>query len=324
MTGERATVQRLLRNLAGIGVALMLVVIVSSAYLRLEQAGLSCADWPDCYGRIATRAPVTSEVGAARFVHRIAASAVGVALLALLLVAATQRPLPRLQTAIAGSALLVAIGLATLGAQFSTAAPGPPLPAVTLSNLGGGFALLGLLWWLRLTTLPMPAVRRPARAGLRWLAALGLLALIAQIALGGLVNAKFAALSCPAFPTCGASLPKGALLSSLDPTQALAVGIDGMILRPPALAVLPWAHRIGALVVLALGLLLAAPLFRTGGPARRLAVLLAALLALQVALGAAAVLLAVPLPVVLAHNLIAALLLCTLVSVNRLAGAGAA
>jgi heme A synthase len=172
--------------------------------------------------------------------------------------------------------------------------------------------------------LPMPAAPRAARAGLRWLVAIALLALIAQIALGGLVNAKFAALSCPAFPACGAPWPNGALLSSLDPTQTLAVGIDGVILRPPELAALPWAHRVGALIVLALGLLLAARLVRTGGPARRLAVLLATLLAVQAALGAAAVLLEVPLPVVLAHNLIAALLLCTLVSVNRLAQTEAA
>lgn len=321
MTGERTAVLRLLRNLASVGVALMLVVIVSSAYLRLAQAGLSCADWPACYGRIATQAPVTTEVRVARFAHRIAASAVGVALVALLLVATTQRPFLRRQTAIAGTALLIAIGLATLGAQFSAAAPGAPLPAVTLANLGGGFALLALLWWLRLTVLPMPVAPRAACSGMRWIAALALLALIAQIALGGLVSAKFAALSCPTFPSCGALWSWGALPSSLDPMQALVVGPDGAILRPPALAVLPWAHRVGALGVLALGLLVAALLFRAGGPARRLAVLLAALLATQVALGAAAVLLSAPLPIVLAHNLVAALLLCTLVSVNRLAQA---
>lgn len=324
MTGERAAVQRLLRNLAGVGVALMLVVIVSSAYLRLAQAGLSCADWPACYGRIATQAPPTSEVRVARLAHRVAASSVGVALVALLLVAATQRPLLKRQTAIAGTALLIAVGLAALGAQFSAGAASAPLPAVTLANLGGGFALLALLWWLRLSVLPMSAAASTPRGGLRWIAALALLALITQMTLGGLVSAKFAALSCPAFPGCGAPWPSGALTSILDPMQALGVGPDGVILRPPELAALPWAHRVGALVVLALGLLLAVALYRTDGPARHLAVLLAALLATQVALGAAAALLSVPLPIVLAHNLLAALLLCTLVSVNRLAQTEAA
>jgi heme A synthase len=74
---ERASVQGLLRTLASIGAVLMLVVIVSSAFMRLDQAGLSCADWPACYGRVDRNAAATTGVLAARFAHRVAASAVG-------------------------------------------------------------------------------------------------------------------------------------------------------------------------------------------------------------------------------------------------------
>jgi heme A synthase len=320
---ERATVLRLLRKLATVGAALMLVVVVASAYLRLAQAGLSCVDWPACYGRIATHSEPGPDLRVARLAHRLAASAVGVALIALLLVAATQRPRPKVQTAIAAGALLVALGLAGVGARFSAADIVAPLPLVTLLNLGGGFALLALLWWLRVSSQPAPSPPVKRRVGLQWFVTLALVALIAQIVLGALVSAKFAALSCPSFPVCGAPWPEGAL-SSLDPTQPLVRGADGAIIRLPALAALPWMHRIGALAVGALGALLVVRILRAGGAGRRLAVVLAALLVAQAALGATATLQDLPLPIVLAHNLVAALLLCNLVSLSWLAHANAA
>ena len=317
LTDERAAAERLLRGLAAAGVALMLVVIVSSAYLRLVQAGLSCSEWPTCYGRLTERPEVAFLISFARISHRIAASAVGIAVIALVLIAVAQRPRLQPQTAAATAALLIALCLAGLGAQSSAAAPPAPLPWVTLLNLGGGFALLALLWWLK--SPPPRGPPSPSRAGLPWIAGLALGAVILQIVLGGLVSAKFAALSCPSFPACGAPWSYGDLASVLDPTQRLAVGSDGAIVRSPALAALASAHRIGALVVIALTAVLVfwLPVLRDG--AGRVAVALAGLLAAQLALGAAAAVFGPLLPVVLAHNLTAALLLCALVSANRLA-----
>jgi cytochrome c oxidase assembly protein subunit 15 len=316
MTEERASVQRLLRLLATTGAALTLVVIVSSAYLRLAQAGLSCSDWPACYGRVSIHDAASTPERAARFVHRLAASAVGAALLGLLLVAATQRPWLKRQSAIALAALVVAALLAALGARVSGAAPAAPIPAVTLANLGGGFTLLALLAWLRLTTLqPQPAIANP-RVWCKLVAALALVLVIAQIALGAMVNARFAGLACPGLPACGAIWPDGALFASVDPFVELSVGPDGAIDRPPMLAALHWAHRVGALVVVGLGAVLALRLRRGSERRRRLGNALAALLVAQVMLGAAAVRWSLPLPVVLTHNLVAALLLVAMVTIN--------
>ena len=231
--------------------ALMLVVIVSSVYLRLNQAGLSCSDWPACYGRVDPQAAATSGLVIARFAHRIAASAVGVVLLAAVLIGATQRPWLGRQVGIAAAAFAIALYLAALGAQFPASASEIPSPAVILANLGGGFALLGLLWLLRLTMAPPLVVE--TTLWLKLAATLALLAVIAQIVLGALVSAKFAALACPAFPVCGSDWPTGTLLQSLDPFADRVLGPDGAIARPAALAALHWAHRVGALIVFALG-----------------------------------------------------------------------
>lgn len=40
----------LLATATSIALVLVFTVIAASAYLRLDQAGLGCADWPACYG----------------------------------------------------------------------------------------------------------------------------------------------------------------------------------------------------------------------------------------------------------------------------------
>jgi heme a synthase len=323
-----ASVRRLLRLLATAGAALVLVVIVSSAYLRLSQAGLSCADWPACYGDMTHVAEITTAQYGARLAHRFAASAVGAVLLALLVLAMRQRPRLRPQALLAGAGLLVAAGLATLGAVTSESTRAIPLPAVTLANLLGGFALLAVSWWLRETvslrsasttamsaTMAKAAARRarPSRA-LRTLGVLTLATVIGQVTLGALVSAKFAALACPAFPLCGADAATGSLLATLNPFTALDVDASGSIVRPVALASLHWAHRIGAHAVLVLAAILAVALVRNG---MRDGYIVALLVVAAVALGASSVLTGVPLPLVLAHNVAAALLLAALVTINH-------
>ena len=312
MTTEYDSVQRLLKLLATAGAALVLVVIVSSAFLRLAGAGLSCSDWPACYGRVAPDAVITTGQTLARLAHRIAATGVGAILLALSLIAWTQRP-PRVRQGVIVAVCLVIVGgLAVLG----VATPGARLPAVTVGNLGGGFALFALLVWLRLTVSGPGPLLADAPTWLKLVAALSLLALIAQIALGAMVSAKFAALACPAFPGCGAVWPEGAFLASLDPLKELRVGPDGSIARAPSLAALHFAHRIGGAIVIVLITVVAGKLVSAGGRERRLGAIAMGLALAQAALGATAVLAQLPLGAVVAHNATAALLLAALAALN--------
>ena len=314
--GERESARRLLRLLATAGAALMFIVIVASAYMRLSQAGLSCADWPACYGRADAHAAAAAETRGARLVHRIAASAVGIVLLAALLVGIAQHPRPKRQVALVVAALVIALFLAGLGSSIPASAAAPSSLRVTLANLGGGFALLALLWWLRLSTLQAALLERAAPL-LKLLAALALLAIVAQIALGALVSAKFAALACPVLPGCGADWSLGALLDGLDLTRDPSFGANGEMLRPGSLAALHWAHRSGALVAATLGAAVGFWLLRAGGRAQRIGFVVIVLFVAQLSLGAAAVLANFPLALVVAHNACAALLLLSLISANR-------
>ena len=317
---------RLLRTLATAGGALVLVVIVSSAYLRLSQAGLSCADWPACYGQVAQATSVTAAQRGARLAHRFAASAVLFVLLALLALALARRPRLAQQATIALAGLVVAGALGVIGAVSSETTRLVPLPAVTIANLAGGFALLALLWLLRETTLPRsahggamgsPASIRSATAPrptatLRWLVASTLVVAVAQILLGALVSGKFAGLACPGVPLCGADVSLSGFRAAIDPFAPLDVDASRTIVRPASLSSLHFAHRIGAHVVLVLAAALVVALAR--GRRGREAAIVAILVGAQLALGATSVLAGLPLAVVLAHNLVAALLLATLVT----------
>jgi heme a synthase len=96
--------------------------------------------------------------------------------------------------------------------------------------------------------------------------------------------------------------------------RPLGVGPDGQLLTLEALRAIHWTHRVGALVTaLVLGGF-AFMLIRRR--ARKMGAVLLGFLALQIALGIANVLGSLPLPIAVAHNGIAALLLGWMVLIN--------
>src|SRR6187402_3119215 len=102
----KPVVYRHFHRLAWLTVALALGVIVFGAFVRLSNAGLSCPDWPTCYGR-ATWPTHDHEIATANATferaveptkawreqgHRHLAAALGLMILVLALVAARKRP----------------------------------------------------------------------------------------------------------------------------------------------------------------------------------------------------------------------------------------
>lgn len=307
---------------------LALMVVMLGAYTRLTHAGLGCPDWPGCYGFIGVpqsaeqlahaerhfpEAPVEAEKGWNEMVHRYFAGSLGLLILVIALRALRWR-----QRQLAGQPLrlpLALLGLVLLQAAFGMWTVTLKLwPQVVTAHLLGGFATLGLLFLLTLRLSgALPPLAVPAR--LRVLAALALLAVIGQIALGGWVSSNYAAVACVDLPTChGQWWPAMDFANGFHLTQHIGPNYLGGQLDSDARTAIHMSHRLGALLVSLLLLTLAGQLWRAGVP--RLAGLLLLALGVQLGLGIANVLLHLPLAVAVAHNLGGAALLLVLVLVN--------
>lgn len=297
-----------LRRLA-LGCALaVLAVTILSAYLRLSKIGLGCDNWPQCYGQQqrqlqqgqAHSGADSVAIGAARAVHRALAVAALLLIIVMLVVSFGSAPVLQSEGLLALALLVLALALAVLG-RWSSAAR---VPAVAMGNLLGGFAMLALCTRLAL------AGRTQAWPRLRGWALAATVLLVVQVALGGLVSASFAGLSCSGDAPC-----------SLWPAlQQSGLGVLNPWREPVLADTAPFnsdgvsahsLHRLMAWLVAALLLPLALLAWRRGR--RRTAALLVGVLLAQLLVGVVMAQLGLPLALALAHNLLAALLLATLV-----------
>jgi heme a synthase len=324
-------VKQRFRRLALFAVALTVVVVVLGAFTRLVDAGLGCPDWPGCYGFLGiplsdtaistaeTRfpdSPVEPDKAWWEMIHRYFAGSLGLVILALALGAyndARRRPNAdgsrNLPLKLSLGLLALVILQATFGAWTVTL---KLWPQVVTAHLLGGFATLSLLWLLCLRLGVLDTVRAPG--AVLPLAAIALVLVVLQIALGGWVSSNYAALACHDFPTChGRWWPEMDFAQGFNLAQAVGPNYLGGQLESDARIAIHFVHRLGALVVVLVTGLLAWRLHTAGSP---LALPLVAVLGIQVALGVLNVALALPLAVATAHNAVGALLLLVLVTVN--------
>lgn len=373
----RPAVYKHFHRFAWLAVALTLCVVVFGAFVRLSDAGLSCPDWPTCYGRAAwpqAASEVNDHAASAirpfethkawrEQVHRMLAGSLGVLVLLLAVLAARKRRYGIAQIAIASLLVAAAIPLymrGEHGAASALAILGETVllfaalrwsntdlartgaltlaviifqallgmwtvtwllkPIVVMGHLLGGLTTFALLTWMAWRAIGRPIIVVEAGILKRWVIA-GLLLLGLQIALGGWVSANYAALSCGAgswsadnFPKCvGQWWPPHDFREGFVLWRGVGVDYEGGVLDGASRIAIQMAHRIVA-VVLALYLLaFAARLLYTPGM-RSWSTALFVLVVAQVSMGILNVKLALPLPVAVAHNAGAALLLFVLVS----------
>jgi cytochrome c oxidase assembly protein subunit 15 len=326
MTGQKMQYRRTHYRLVLFTLLLAFCVILMGAYVRLSDAGLGCPDWPGCYGRMVAPShqdavgegfagrPLQSDKAWKEMIHRYLAGALGLAILALAIIAWRNRQhgQPLLLPALL---LLLVMLQAALGMWTVTLLV---KPAVVTAHLLGGFATLALLWLLLLQLRGAPAA---VAAGLarhdRALMILALVTVIVQITLGGWTSSNYAALSCSEFPTCyaGQWWPPTDFREAFVIWRGVGINYEYGVLESDARTAIHLAHRLGALAALIitglLGLRLAG---RYSGALRSAGFLLLAVLLLQVVLGIANVVGRLSLPVAVAHNGTAAILLLTLIT----------
>lgn len=313
-------------KLAVLATLLALVVVLLGAYTRLTHAGLGCPDWPGCYGFIAVpaseaqlahaesnfpHAPVEAEKGWNEMTHRYFAGSLGLLILGLAVHALVRRNRPEQPLRLPLLLLGVVIAQAAFGMWTVTL---KLWPQVVTAHLLGGFTTLALLFLLSLRLSGRFAVQTVAPS-LRFLAAIGLVLVIGQITLGGWVSSNYAAVACVDFPTChGQWLPNMDFANGFHLTQHIGPNYLGGQLDNDARTAIHFSHRVGALLLTLVLLLLAWRLRQQGFP--RLGGLLLLALLVQISLGISNVLLHLPLAVAVAHNLGGACLLLVLVLVN--------
>lgn len=269
--------------------ALTYALIVLGALVRAHGAGLSCPDWPLCFGELIPRLDFKV---AFEFGHRVVAGSVAI-LFALCAGRCLRRPslAPLLRPALAIAALLLAIQIVLGGLTVLKL-----LATWTVTShlvVGNAFALSLALIGRRIAELAGShgsiGPRATATAGHRAFTT-GLAALLGlQIVLGGFVSSSYAGLVCPDWPTC--------MNGEFFPTFS---GIQGLHVL----------HRTAA-YTLALAMPLAAFFARGHGELARCLGLASVLVVCQVAVGVANVLLRLPVEITALHSALAAALVLT-------------
>jgi cytochrome c oxidase assembly protein subunit 15 len=320
----------LFRRLCLVGTLVTLVVIVLGAWVRLSDAGLGCPDWPGCYGHLTVgqavenahhanaafpERPLEPDKALKEMIHRYFATGLGLLVIAIAVVAWTNRRDPAQPMRLPGFLVALVVFQGLLGMWTVTLLV---KPLIVTAHLLGGLATLSLLWWLSLRV--ERTTRPPAERGLRRLAVAGLAVLVLQIMLGGWVSTNYAALACPDFPTCQRSFwPDMDFKDAFVLWRGLGIDYEGGVLDHPARVAIHFVHRIGAVVT---ALVLGFIAWRAVRDGRSRAVrtagfALAALVVVQWTVGPLMVMKALPLELATAHNGVAALLVLAMVALLR-------
>jgi len=311
---------------------LAFVVVMLGAYTRLTDAGLGCLDWPGCYGHVVVPDtahkiqqaeiafpgdPIHQTKAWTEMVHRYIAGSVGLIILSVFGIALFKRKRTNHPLGLPIALMILLFFQAALGMWTVTL---KLLPVIVMGHLLGGMTLLSLLWALQLrlggffksNDLSLVKSYRP------W-ALLGLIVVFLQIALGAWVSSNYAALICPTFPFCSGSLIPN--MNFHDAFNLLApIGIDyqGGVLGTTARVTIQMVHRYGAFItgVYIGGLSIYLISSAKTKFLRVIAWHILFFLCLQITLGVLNIEWLLPLPIAVAHNGVAALLLLSLVTLN--------
>jgi len=316
-------------TLSFIGICMAFVVIALGAWTRLVDAGLGCPDWPGCYGFIVfptneaeialaeSRYPMFPyDINKAipEVVHRYFAAALG--LIAIFLAYFSFKNTK--DRSIRAWSIFLLFFICCQGLFGYLTVSLKLLPIIVTTHLFGGFATLTLFYFLYLKSRNFEIFNQINIPNLKGIAGAAFVILLLQIFLGVWTSTNYASLACADFPTCqGSYLPEMDFKSGFNLNQEVGPNYLYGLLDNPARVAIHYSHRVTAILVTILFLILMSRLwFSNAAP---LASTLGILLLTQITLGIINVVYVLPLYVAIAHNLVAACLLLALFTINYLA-----
>ena len=297
-------------------------LIPFGAYVRLKNAGLSCPDWPLCYGQLIP--PEGFEI-ALETGHRFTATFLGVLIIAITFVTFWQ-PAYLKQRKLAITSLIIVCIQGVLGALTVTMVLWPPI--VTFHLLGGNI-LFGILVYLTTFTFKQTAEKSKSAAALAgnsqktketlqrqliWMLAV----LFIMITSGGYNSTTSSGTHCEAFPGCHEGSAVSFAMSGTD--ISAWSGIDEHVLAPAPVEfqgrflpvfVNEWIHMLHRLIALGGGLaliLMSWIWLRNRHGYNVLASGIVAMIFLEIGIGILNAVFRVPAPVSALHTAIAATL----------------
>jgi cytochrome c oxidase assembly protein subunit 15 len=274
-------------------VAEVFFLIAFGAAVRAMNSGLACPDWPLCFGEFI---PDYHPQVYFEFIHRVLAGVIGIVTVVLNIWLIFKSRAPGRVKALGAASVLLLLTQIVFGGLTVLL----KLQAgVVAAHLAMGTGFFAVLTWLLLTLKGAPKDISKAHLP-KWLryVSFGFTgAVYAQILLGGLVASNYAALACIDFPTCH---------GEWFPRLEGAIGIH-------------MVHRFGAYTVAVLALAYVVTVFRSTSSRRlrNLALWIAAMVAVQITLGVANILLLTPPLITVAHLAVATMILGLAVRLSR-------
>ena len=318
-----------IKNLSLFGICLAFVVIALGAWTRLVDAGLGCPDWPGCYGFVVFPTneaeialaearyptfPYDINKAIPEVVHRYFAAALGFLAIIMVYYSLKQNENKNIRRWTIGLLIFICcqglFGYLTVSLLL--------LPIIVTAHLFGGFTTLTLFFLIFLMSGKFDILEKMAIPKLKTISGIALAVLLFQIFLGVWTSTNYASLACADFPTCqGTYMPEMDFKNGFNLNQEVGPNYLYGLLDNPSRVAIHYSHRVSAILVAVVFLILISKLwFSNAAP---LASTIGILLLTQISLGIINVVYVLPLYVAIAHNLVAALLLLAIFTVNYLA-----